>query len=64
MRDALGRVEYPVPTEKRRTRPAVEREIGACKLLRNREATLDRTDNLIIANDVVLRYSALIPEDL
>jgi hypothetical protein len=27
-------------------------------------ASRDRTDDLIVANDVVLRYSALIPQDL
>src|SRR5215469_8212428 len=31
---------------------------------RNGGASRDRTDDLIVANDVVLRYSALIPQDL
>jgi len=40
------------------------RKIRACKSLRNGGATRDRTDDLIVANDVVLRYFALIPQDL
>ena len=40
------------------------RKIRACKLLRNGGAARDRTDDLIVANDAVLRYSALIPQDL
>ena len=30
----------------------------------NGGASRDRTDDLIVANDVVLRYSGLIPQDL
>jgi len=40
------------------------RKIRACKLLRNGGATRDRTDDLIVANDVALRDSLLIPQDL
>ena len=37
------------------TRQVIEKNGGASR---------DRTDDLIVANDVVLRYSALIPQDL
>jgi len=40
------------------------RKIPACKPLRNGGDTRDRTDDLIVANDVVLRDSALIPQGL
>ena len=36
----------------------------ACKSLEMVELVRDRTDDLLVANDAVLRYFALIPQDL
>ena len=40
------------------------REEAKKLMLRNGGASRDRTDDLIVANDVVLRYYSLIPQDL